>query len=293
LSHDLNLAVLDADGAIRESAEAAGFDRGSFIKKGALAGGGLIAGSAMFGTFLASAEAAISTTRRSKANDVKILNFALTLEFLEAEFYKQAVANKAYGTSAPLKRFAEVVAKHEAKHVTFLRGALGAKAIKKPTFDFGDTVTDPVKFAATAQVLEDTGVMAYLGQVGNISVKGTLKAAGTIATVEARHAAWIRFINNETPAPKTFDVARSEKKILDAVGFIISQHLRSDRRTARAGPSMVGPRCRSQPFRTTSRVSKDVIRRSSPTRSTISGPVRRATRSVPNSSTLYDATAVP
>ena len=220
MSHDLNLELLDVDGAIRDSAETAGFDRGSFIKKGALAGGGLIAGSAMFGTFLASAEAAISTTRRSKANDVKILNYALTLEFLEAEFYKQAVANQAYGANAPLKLFAEVVARHEAKHVTFLRGALGAKAIKKPTFDFGNTVKDPAMFAATAQVLEDTGVSAYLGQVKNVFQGGVLQAAGTIATVEARHAAWIRFINNDpkTPAPSDFDKPKSEKAILAAVG---------------------------------------------------------------------------
>lgn len=218
MSHQLNLEVVDADGAIRESAAAAGLDRAGFLKKGALAGGGLIAGSAMFGTFLASAEAAISTTRRSKANDVRILNYALTLEFLEAEFYKQALANQAYGSSAPLKRFAEVVARHEAKHVTFLRGALGAKAIKKPTFDFGDTVKDQAKFAATAQVLEDTGVSAYLGQVKNVFQGGVLQAAGTIVTVEARHAAWIRFINGETPAPADFDKPKSERAILRAVG---------------------------------------------------------------------------
>jgi hypothetical protein len=218
VSHQLNLEIVDADGAIRESAEAAGLDRAGFLKKGALAGGGLIAGSAMFGTFLSSAEAAISTTKRSKANDVKILNYALTLEFLEAAFYKQAVANKAYGSSADLKRFAEVVADHEATHVMFLKGALGSAAIKSPKFDFGDTVTDPAKFAATAQVLKDTGVSAYLGQVKNVFQPGVLSAAGTIATVEARHAAWIRFINGETPAPAAFDKRRSEKAILKAVG---------------------------------------------------------------------------
>ncbi len=214
----LNVDTLDADGAIRDAAEAAGLDRSDFLKKSVLAGGGLLAGSAMFGGILSSAEAAISTTKKSAKNDVKILNYALTLEFLEAAFYQQAVANQAFGTSAPLKQFAEVVADHEAKHVKFLKGALGSKAIKSPKFDFKDTVTDQAKFAATAQVLEDTGVMAYLGQVGNISVKGTLKAAGTIATVEARHAAWIRFINQALPAPRTFDVPKSEKAILRAVG---------------------------------------------------------------------------
>ena len=147
-----------------------------------------------------------------------ILNYALTLEYLEAAFYKQAVANAAYGNNPALKAFAETVADHEAKHVSFLKKALGSAAIKSPTFDFGDTVRDPAKFAATAQVLEDTGVSAYLGQVGNIFQAPVLKAAGTIATVEARHASWIRFINSATPAPSSFDAPKSEKAILKAVG---------------------------------------------------------------------------
>jgi hypothetical protein len=217
VSH-LNLAVVDADGAVREAAEAAGLDRSDFLKKGALAGGGLLVGSAMFSGILSSAEAAISTTKRSAKNDGAILNYALTLEYLEAAFYAQAVANQAYGTSDALKQFAEVVADHEAKHVAFLKGALKSAAVKSPTFDFGDTVTDPAKFAATAQVLEDTGVNAYLGQVGNIKAKGVLAAAATITTVEARHAAWIRNINGAPPAPYSFDKRRSEKSILAAVG---------------------------------------------------------------------------
>ncbi len=217
----LNLDQLDADGAIRESAEAAGLDRSDFLKKGVLAGGGLIAGSALFAQ-LNVAEAAISR-RRSVANDVKILNYALTLEFLEAAFYKQAVANNAAGSDAVLSKFATVVARHEAKHVSFLKQVLGAKAIKSPKFDFGKAVTDKATFAATAQVLEDTGVSAYLGQVVNIKQPIVLRSAGTIATVEARHAAWIRFINGATPAPATFDKPKSEAAILSAVkgtGFI-------------------------------------------------------------------------
>jgi hypothetical protein len=223
VSQLFKLDTVDVDGAIRESAEAAGLDRSDFLKKGALAGGGLIAGSALFGPLLSGAEAAISSTRKSKKNDVAILNYALTLEFLEAAFYKQAVANQAYGDSAALKSFAETVAKHEATHVKFLQGALKSAAIKSPKFDFADAVTDKAKFAATAQILEDTGVSAYLGQVKHIFVPGTLAAAGTIATVEARHAAWIRFINADTPAPASFDRPKSEKAILKAVkatGFI-------------------------------------------------------------------------
>jgi hypothetical protein len=217
----LNLDVLDADGAIRETAEAAGFGRSDFLKRGAIAGGGLVAGGAFF-SILSPAEALISK-KRSKKNDVKILNYALTLEFLEAAFYKQAVANAAYGASADLKKFAQTVAKHEAAHVAFLKTALGSAAIKSPKFDFGKAVTDQATFAATAQVLEDTGVSAYLGQVINVFQPGVLRAAGTIATVEARHASWIRFINAATPAPSAYDKPKSEGAILKAVtgtGFI-------------------------------------------------------------------------
>jgi rubrerythrin len=222
LSELPDLDVLDADGAIRDCAEAAGLDRGDFLKKSVLAGGGLLAGSALFGTHLSTAEAAISG-RRSKRNDVRILNYALTLEYLEAAFYKQAVANDVAAGNAPLKDFAEVVARHEAQHVSFLRNALGSAAVRSPRFDFASAVSDQATFAQTAQVLEDTGVSAYLGQVRNIAQKGVLSAAGTIATVEARHAAWIRYLNGATPAPADFDRPRSERAVLRAVagtGFI-------------------------------------------------------------------------
>jgi len=227
LNH-LNLESMDTDGAIRDAAEAVGIDRSDFLKKGALAGGGLVAGGAFF-SILGPAEAAISS-RKSKRNDVKILNFALTLEFLEAEFYRLAVENKAFGSNAQLQKFAEVVASHEAKHVSFLRGALKSSAVRKPKFDFGAAVTDPAMFAATAQVLEDTGVSAYLGQAAHILQGPILTAAGTILTVEARHAAWIRFINTpadlttpveDLPSPRTFDLPATERATLRKAGGFI------------------------------------------------------------------------
>ena len=217
----LNLESIDSDGAVRDAAEAVGLDRSDFLKKGALAGGGLVAGGAFF-SLLGPAEAAISR-RKSKRNDVKILNFALTLEFLEAEFYRLALANNASGANARLQKFTEIVADHEAKHVKFLRGALKSKAVKKPSFDFGAAVTDPAMYAATAQVLEDTGVSAYLGQAANILQGPILTAAGTILTVEARHAAWIRNINvpadlttdtSDLPSPRTFELPASERTVL-------------------------------------------------------------------------------
>ena len=225
----LKLETVDVDGALRESAEELGLDRADFFKKAAVGAGGIVAGGALFGPFLDNAAAAISR-KRSKRNDVKILNYALTLEFLEAEFYTVAERENQF-TTPEFRQFAATVGAHERAHVRFLRGALGSKAVKKPTFGFGDA-TRGAKFNATAQVLEDTGVSAYLGQAANIAQRAVLNAAGTIVTVEARHAAWIRFLNGggavgapktQQPAPLSFDRPASERAILRAVtgtGFI-------------------------------------------------------------------------
>jgi hypothetical protein len=108
--------------------------------------------------------------------------------------------------------------------VAFLKGALGSAAVKKPNFNFKGTTTNKAKFMATAQVLEDTGVAAYLGQVGNIKSKKILGAAGSILPIEARHAGWIRELNRVSGAPHAFEGAKTKSQILAAVngtGFIV------------------------------------------------------------------------
>jgi Ferritin-like domain len=227
VSHLITLEALDQDGAIRETAEAAGATRADFLKRGGMAGAGFLAGGVLFNGLLSPAMAAslISSKRKSKANDVLILNYALTLEYLEAEFYKQANANGAL-TQPEVKLFASVVAEHEATHVKTLKKVLGSHAVKKPKFDFGSTVTDENLFKQTSQVLEDTGVKAYSGQALHIFQPAIVKAAISIVTIEARHSAWIRYINssgglrvggNALPAPRAFDTALSETQVLAAV----------------------------------------------------------------------------
>jgi hypothetical protein len=225
----IKLEVLDVDGALRESADGAGVDRAGFLRKGALGGAGFLAGGVLFSGLASPAQAAISNSRKSAANDAKIGNYALTLEFLEAEFYRQAIKNNAF-SSPEFRQFAVTTGEHEDQHVTALKKLLGSAAVKKPTFDFGNAVTDPATFAATAQVLEDTGVAAYAGQGPNIKTRAIVKAALSIHSVEARHAAWIRFLNKGTtadpaglPAPRAFDPAAGEKATLAKVtrtGFI-------------------------------------------------------------------------
>lgn len=195
--------------------------RGDFIKRAGVATAGFVAAGALFDGLLSPAAAAISS-KPSKANDVKILNYALTLEYLEAELYAQAVGNNAFA-NAQLRDFANVVAQHEDAHVRLLRSVLGRAAVKKPTFEFGAAVTDSNTFALAAQTLEDTGVAAYAGQGPNISQRAIVKAALAIHSVEARHAAWIRLLRSESPAPRTSDSPKTEKSVLAAVkatGFV-------------------------------------------------------------------------
>ena len=219
MSNAMTLEAIDVDGAIQEAAEHAGLDtRASFFRKGLLAGGGMLAAGA-FGGAIMPALAAAATPK----GDVAILNFALTLEYLEAEFYKQGVAARFGGQIGTL---ASTIAKHEAAHVAFLKKALGSAAVKKPTFAFGKATTDKATFQATAYVLENTGVQAYLGQAGKIKTPGILLAAATIATVEARHAGAIAELTGKSVSPDgSFDVGKSKAAILSAVtktGFIKS-----------------------------------------------------------------------
>jgi hypothetical protein len=210
-----NLDTVDVDGAIRETAAAAAGDtRAAFLAKAGLLGGGALGAAALLDPQLAGAA--------SKQGDIAILNFALTLEHLEATFYFQA--RRSGALSGELQLFAAAVAGHERAHVKALKAALGRNAVKKPKFDFQGTTEDAAKFAATAQVLEDTGVMAYAGQAGRIKQDAVLKAALAIHAVEARHAAWIRDINGAPPSPAAFDTPKTKRQVLRAVaatGFIV------------------------------------------------------------------------
>ena len=213
MSKEVTLAVVDGESMARES----GASRAGFLKAAVVAGGTFVAGGVLIGGL-----PKLSIGAPSAAQDAKILNFALTLEFLEAEFYTRAEENGRL--RGELAEFASTVGAHEREHVEFLQGALGSAAVAKPKFNFGNTVMNPKAFAKTAQVLEDTGVAAYNGQAPNLT-KETLGPAASIVAVEALHAGWIRDINRANPAPAALDEAKSMQQILAAVketGFIRS-----------------------------------------------------------------------
>jgi hypothetical protein len=211
------LVEFDTDGALQEASD--NLSRAGFFKRaGAIVVGGVAAGAI---------PSALAGAQGVPQGDIAILNYALTLEYLEAAFYKKAVADGAL--RGQFRNFAKVVGAHEQAHVNALKKTLDGKAVKRPSFDFKGTTADQDAFAKTAIVLEDTGVEAYQGQAGNIKTPAVLKAAISIHPVEARHAAWIRSLvgmgsGDPNPAPQAFNPAKDMDAVLAAVqqtGFIV------------------------------------------------------------------------
>lgn len=128
-----------------------------------------------------------------------VLNYALTLEYLEAEYYTMGVAKAGLIPSGKPLGAITNIRDHEIAHVNFLKQVLGNKAVSKPTFDFtaggtfGNVFSNYDTFLAVAQAFEDTGVRAYKGQAGILlGNRVVLTAALQIHSVEARHASHIR-----------------------------------------------------------------------------------------------------
>jgi hypothetical protein len=230
MSYQINLDEVDVDGAVLEAAhDAAGDTRLSFLKKAGLAGGAVVGGGAVLSALAPSALGAGGGRPPASfgKGDVGILNYALTLEYLEAAFYNGASAAN-LPLSPQASAFLKVVTKDENAHVKFLKSALGSRAAKEPKFDFKGTNTDAAMFMTTAQVLENTGVHAYSGQALNIKAPDYVKAALSILTIEARHASVIGLLNEpagEDIAPDgPFDTPFTAAKVLAAVkgtGFIV------------------------------------------------------------------------
>jgi Ferritin-like domain len=221
MTDQLNVLEFDRDEAVAEAMD--GLDRARSSRAGLFKGAGVMAGAGALGALWP--RSAQARNGGSKANDVKILNYALTLEYLEAAFYAEAL--RVGGYTGAVGTFAQTVASHEATHVATLKRVLGAKAVKSPSFDFKGTTRKWHSFLRTAKLLEDTGVAAYQGQAPLIHQNAVLGPAGAILAVEARHAAWVRDLlyagKSVKPAPEAFSTPMSMSQVLAAVkstGFI-------------------------------------------------------------------------
>jgi hypothetical protein len=189
-----------------------GVSRQSFIMRGAVAAGSVY-GIAAVGPFVREAIA------QDGGGDVDILNFALTLEYLEAAFYTQGL-KQVRGLSGDAKSLATEIRDNETEHVAALTKtikSLGGKPVKAPGVDFGDAFSSQKAFLKLAQTFEDTGVSAYNGAAPMIESTDVLGAAGSIVQVEARHAAAIRLLNGQPITDGGFDKSLEMKAVLDAV----------------------------------------------------------------------------
>ena len=202
MSHSSKLAAPEL-----AAVEVEGMTRSSFILRGALAAGAVYGAHTVtpFGN---------QAFAQSGGGDAEILNFALTLELLETEFYWKAPS----GLTGNARKFAKEFGDVEAQHVETLTAAIkqaGAQPVAKPTFAFPGG--GEKEFLMLAQTLEDTGVSAYNGAAPQIQSKEILGAAGTIVQIEARHAALIRLQNKQDFAPSAFDETLEKEEVLEAV----------------------------------------------------------------------------
>jgi rubrerythrin len=174
----------------------------------------------------------------SGVSDVDILNYALVLERLEYEFYRRHLQrfseNKIEGASI-FDGFGNKVRSHIYENLVRIRNhekihvktlikvikSLGGKPVGDSEYDFG--VKSVADFVATAQVLEDTGVMAYDGAIAYIHRPGLQTAGATIATVEARHASYLRLLNGEVPFPAPFDKPKAPRQVCEMVDPFITK----------------------------------------------------------------------
>jgi hypothetical protein len=172
-------------------------------------------------------------------SDIDIVNYALSLENLEAAFYNQGLTTFSASDFAAstilgglnlgstflsgVSDYLKTIRDHENAHVialnTVIKG-LGGTPVAPCTYNFGVKTVDD--FIKTAALLENTGVKAYDGAIKLLKNPDLIQAGATIATVEARHAAFLNLLNGTSPFPDAFDTPVAMADILKAAGGFIT-----------------------------------------------------------------------
>lgn len=167
-----------------------------------------------------------------EGTDIDVLNYALTLEHLENAFYREGldkfdedafqsasvVQNYSTEMDMTVREYVQTIGDHEAAHVEALEQAvtlLGGDPASEADYDFG--IESVEGFLGLAQVFENTGVAAYAGAAPFVESPDLLSAALSIHSVEARHAAFLNDLNNESFYPNAFDPAKTQQEVLQAV----------------------------------------------------------------------------
>lgn len=179
--------------------------RASFLAWSAAAGGALLVpGSA----------------RGDIRDDLKRLSYLLTVEYVQAALYRDAL-KRVPGIDAPTRQLLETVRDHEIEHVDALRATIadaGGEPNDRPRVEFGVELETLDGFLKLANTLEDTGVSGYNGAAPALENEDFVAVFASIVQVEARHAAAIRMLREKPPAPLPFDKASNETAVRQAYG---------------------------------------------------------------------------
>jgi len=209
----------------------AGPSRRGFLEGAAKVSGGALALS------LGGAGAAAASDQSDELSDVDILNYALTLERLEATFYERGqemFSEQEFERTDFAEQFASdslqfstynyfnAIRDHERAHVEVISDTiekLGGEPVSGLQFEF--PFETPDEYIGLAQTFENLGVAAYAGVAPGIDNADLLAAALSIHSVEARHAGYLNLLNTEAPFPDAFDEPKSREEVLEAAGQFI------------------------------------------------------------------------
>lgn len=195
------------------------FTRRRLFKGTAAAGAGAALLSVFGGTW--TAENASAMAMGPLDSDLDILNYALTLEYLEAAAYK--AINDAGVLSGRAATYFKAFGQHEQDHVDALLATipkLGGTPVAKPTFNFSSVPTNAVEIVKFFQTVESVGVSAYLGAAGSIKNFDVLEAALAIHAVEAEHASALADLvapGTDLFSPSAFETPRTPAQVLEIV----------------------------------------------------------------------------
>lgn len=229
----MTLEELDADGVLQEGIAALyGDSRADFLRKAVIGGSALI-------TALA-APAWVQGEELAR-NDVRILQYALNFEYLQATFYTETEQAGTVAEMASEKRaWARTLGAHERAHVRIIKKVLGKDATKKPFFNFHGNTETEARFTRTAVAMEDLTTALLTGVTPALKSRGLVAAAFSLLTVEARHAAWARHLSGIVPVAAPFDRA---KPVRDVDQVVASTHFISTlvpKTNAKGSPRFIG-----------------------------------------------------
>jgi len=211
---------------MNETTNRSGLTPAIHSRRNALKGAGaVLAGLALTAANPLAAGRAFASESLQALTDVDILNFALTLEHLEATFYEQVVGGGQL--SGDVLRYVTVIRDHEDAHVdelTRVINVLGGTPVQRlNAYNFGD-LSNQAAILQVAQNLEEVGVGAYTGAARLFTDKTTLLAAAAgIEQVEARHTAVIRYLRNQPVTSSSYGPIYTTDEVNDLVAPILGR----------------------------------------------------------------------